>query len=407
MANLLKMKQKENFKILENLTKEQLIKIIDEASRKNEQIKKDLKNLAEKNKNLFESQNNYKEYSSLWDEAEEIISEFDELGGGPEEDEDTVHNNLFDIVELFKNNKLDEKTRKEFIENCFEYYNGNSGFDDALRDSIFEVCTAKEDWLFVIDKLKKSGSDYDNECIIRIYKDNLKDDETYLKLRMANLSSGTDYYDLVDYYSKKGKNEMAVNFAKEGIERGLGRIIDLIDFLLEFYTKNGDYENTFKYKILSFRDSPTFEKYFEIRKSSDIKDKKEVLDEIVNACENHELKAKINYLNKNYQQVLEYLKSNQEADFLYVTRFKEWAQKLEKYFPQDLIEIYLKKVQRILEFKISKEYSAAGYYLHRIKLIYLGKIKDKKEWEDLFAKLKKKSEKLPSFQKMLKNLEEN
>ncbi|MEK6793082.1 MAG: hypothetical protein AABX95_04650 [Nanoarchaeota archaeon] len=403
------MKRKEdNLKsdTLTNLTKGQLIEIINKTSDKNEFFKREIEKHLKENKSQFEQDNNYSKYSTLWDESEEIISKFNEYGGGPEDEEETPYNNLPKIVELFNNDKLDKETKKEFINNCFEqYYYGNSGFEDLLRDSVFEVCTTKEDWLFVIDKLKKGGSDYDNERIIGIYKDDLKDDETYLKLRMANLKSGMDYFDLVDYYNKKGKNEIAVNFAKEGIEKGFGRIIDLIDFLLEFYTKNDDYENLLKYKILSFRDSPTFEKYVGIRKSSDTKDKKEVLDEIVNASGDNELKAEVNYFNKNYPPILEYLKSNQEADFIYITRFKEWAQKLEKYFSQDLIKIYLKKVQRILEFKISKEYSAAGYYLHRIKLIYLDK--NKKEWEDLFTKLKRKSEKLPSFQKMLKTLEKN
>lgn len=411
MGDFLRMKQKgENSEseALSSLTKEQLIEIINKTSGKNKFFKKEIEMYLNKNKSQFEQTNNYSEYSALWDEAEEIISKFNEFGGGPEDEEEIVYDNLPKIVKLFNNEKLDKETKKEFINNCFEqYYYGNSGFEDLLRDSIFEVCNTKEEWLFVIDKLNKSSSDYDNECIIGIYRDHLKDHETYLKLRTANLSSGMDYYDLVDYYSKKGKDEKAVNLAKEGIEKGSGRIIDLIDFLLEFYTEENDYENALKYKILSFNESPSFEKYLEIRKFSNIKDKKEVLNRILIACGDDGLKAKINYLNKDYQQVLEYLKNNEEADFLYVTEFKGWAQKLEKHFPHDLIKIYLKKVQRILEFKISKEYSAAGYYLHRIKLIYLGKIKYKKEWEDLFTRLKRKSEKLPSFQKMLKNLEEN
>ena len=397
-------------KTLKNLTKEQLIEIINKTSDKNEFFKKEINQYLNKNKDNFEYANNHSEYSALWDEAEEIISKFNEYGGGSEDEEEIAYCNLSKIVELFNKNKLDKETKREFINKCFEqYYYGNSGFEDLLRDSVFEVCTTKEDWLFVIDKLKKSNSNYDTKCILGIYRDKLKDEKTYLNLRMADLNSGMDYYDLVDYYSKNSEIEKAINLAKEGIKKGTGRIIDLIDFLLEFYIKDKDYENTLKYKVLSFKEDSSFEKYIEIRKFLNKKNSKIILNEIneiVKSDRDGKLKAKINYFNKNYQQVLEYVRNNQEADFLYASRFKEWAQKLEKHFPQELIKIYLKKVHRILEFKISKEYHAAEYYLNRVKIIYLS-INNKKEWIDLVVKLKQKSEKLPSFQKMLKNIEEN
>ena len=405
------MKKKRNMEknILENLTKEQLTEIINKVSDKNESSKKEIEDYINKNKAHFEYANNHSEYSRLWDEAEEIISKFNEYGGGPEDEEEIVDDNLSGIVDLFTNNKLDKKTKIDFINGCFEqYYYGNSGFEDLLRDSIFEVCTTKEDWLFVIEKLKKSLSNYDAECIMKIYKDKLKDDKTYLKLRMAKLNFGMDYYDLVEYYHKKEDIEKAIAIAKEGIEKGAGRIIDLIEFLLRFYTENKDYKNILKYKIMSFKESPSFEDYVKIIKFSNHSDKNAALNElnmIINNSKDEELKAEINYFNGNYQQVLEYVKSYCEG-FFYQEKFKKWAQKLEPIYPKDILRMYMERVKYILKFKISKEYTVAGYYLQRVKLIYLDIINDEKEWANLLDSLNRDSIKLPSFQKMLKSIGE-
>src|SRR3989344_1979843 len=354
-------KSKEN--ILKDFTKEQLISMINEINNKNPSFKQEIEESIDKNKTTFEAKNNYSEYNTLLGESERIISDFDELGGGDEEDESVVYDNLDKIVGLFQQGKLNEKTKKEFIEVCFGYYGGNSGFEDILRDSIFDVCTSKENWLFVIEGLKKSGSDYDTERIINIYKDKLNDDETYLKLRMNKLHFGMDYNNLVEYYHKKGDIEKAISTANEGIEKGEGRISDLIDFLFEFYFKKEDYDHILKYKILSFKENSSLEKYKAILKFCNKADSERVLNElqkIISIGRDEELKAEI---------------------------------------------IYLNRVMPILEHKSAKEYSSAGYYLGRIKRISSNILHNKKEWDILLSSLKQKSIKLPSFQKMLQEVE--
>ena len=399
--------------VLEDFTKEQLISTIKKAINKNDSFKQEILELVNKDKDNFkkinEDRNNYSEYDALWYEAEPIINSFNELGGGDEDDEAIVYDNLDKIVQLFQSEKLDEETKIEFIDNCFEcYFWGNSGFDDLLRDSAFEVCNSKENWQLVIEKLKRSNSDYDADCIIGIYKDKLNDDETYLKLRMADLYFGGDYYDLVEYYHKKNKIEKAVEIAKEGIEKGKGRISDLVEFLLVFYIKNKDYENSLKYYTLSFNEGPSLEKYNEIKrfcKNDDFDKISKKLYESINDGRSKEVKAEIDFINGDYQLVFNYVKEN-ESGIFYGERLKNWTQKLEPHFPKDILKMYLKKIMHILEYKISKEYSVAEYYLRRIKEIYLEIINNKKEWDDLIYSLKQKSIKLPSFQKILQGLEE-
>jgi len=399
--------------VLEDFTKEQLISIIKKAIEKDKSFKQEIGCLISKNRDNFkkinEDEKNYSEYDTLWVEAEGIISKFNEFGGGDEEDEDIVYNNLDKIVELIKQEKLDEETKIEFMNNCFEcYFWDNSDFEDLLRDSIFEVCDSKENWLLMIEKLKKSNSDYDLQCIMNIYKDKLNDDQSYLKIRMGKLHYGVDYLNLVDYYIKKREIEKAIETAKEGIEKGEGRIIDLIEFLLNFFIKNKDYENSLKYYILSFNEDPSLEKYKKIKqfcKKEDFKEVSKKLYESINDGRSREVKAEIDYFNGNYQLVFDYVKEC-ESSFSYDETLNKWAQKLEPHFPEDVLKIYLNKVMHILEYKLSKEYSVAEYYIGRIEKICLEIIHNKKEWDRLILSLKQKSIKLPSFQRMLQKFEE-
>ena len=92
---------------------------------------------------------------------------------------------------------------------------------------------------------------------------------------------------------------------------------------------------------------------------------------------------------------------------MYDETLREWAQKLEPHFPKDILKLYHGKVMRILEHKLSKEYPAAEYYLRRIRHIFLTIFNNKKEWDVLLSLLKQKSLKLPSFQKMLNDVDES
>lgn len=94
-------------------------------------------------------------FNQYWDEAHKIISEFNEYGGGSEEDEDEIVSLLEKLVDLVDKNPITQKIKFEFIDDCFsEYHRGNSGLDDLLIDTIYDVCDSEDDWLYVIENLR-------------------------------------------------------------------------------------------------------------------------------------------------------------------------------------------------------------------------------------------------------------
>jgi hypothetical protein len=67
-----------------------------------------------------------------WYDAKSIISQFNEYGGGPEDEEEECYGYLDDIEELAEKGEISTEVKFEFMDELFKEYNvGNSGFDDG------------------------------------------------------------------------------------------------------------------------------------------------------------------------------------------------------------------------------------------------------------------------------------
>ncbi|HID19640.1 MAG TPA: hypothetical protein EYP28_01670, partial [Methanophagales archaeon] len=96
-----------------------------------------------------------------WEKAENIISEFNEYGGGPEDEEEEAYEWLNEISDLIEAGNISSDAKLEFFDDAFvEYDRGNSGFEDALMDIFFAMCETKEEWDYLVEKLAKRPSDW-------------------------------------------------------------------------------------------------------------------------------------------------------------------------------------------------------------------------------------------------------
>ncbi|MEA3514193.1 MAG: hypothetical protein U9R34_01850 [Nanoarchaeota archaeon] len=403
---------KNNDKVITSLnefTKGQIIHMLERFIREDKAIRKEAIKFIDKNLDQFKKINKKElslaKYDELWEEADEIISKFNLYGGGPEDEEEIVYDNLREITELFNQDNLDEYTKKKFIEKCIRYYFlGNSGFDDILIESIFSICCKKGDWLFVIQKLKEDSKDhsqdYTHDLIMRIYRHELHDYENYLKERMSDLKYGMDYYDLVTYFDERGDKGKAIEAAEEGLAKGEGRISDLIEFMLDYYKKQNDYQNTLKFMICKYQDSPCLGKYKGIKKFCKKRDwggisKK--LYQFVISRSYANIKADIDYHNKDYQLVLNYVQDSYGA-------FDDWAERLEPHFPKEILKRYMQIIHNHVETKKVRNYCEAAHYCRGVKRIFCKIMNNKEEWDLFIASLREKYPNLPALQRELRRL---
>jgi len=179
-----------------------------------------------------------------WYDAKPIISQFNEYGGGLEDEEEECYDYLDDIEELAKKGEISTEVKFEFMDALFKEYNvGNSGFEDKMMDICFTLCKTKEEWQYLVEKLGKNPTDWRKDLIMGIQKKHLKDDDAYLKMRKDDLHYGMDYWDLAEFYIEKGEQKTAVEIAEEGLLKGDGRLTELFEFLSDHYAKSRDTAN--------------------------------------------------------------------------------------------------------------------------------------------------------------------
>lgn len=179
-----------------------------------------------------------------WENAREIISEFNEYGGGPDEREEEASDWLDQISDLIKNGSISQDTKFEFLDEAFKEYNiGNSGFEDTLMDIFFQICQTKEEWEYLVKNLEEHPSDWNNDLIMTIQKKYLRNEKAYLDLRLKDLKMGMDYWDLAKFYIEKNDLHNALDTAEQGILKGKGRLTELFEFLLNYFAKKNDIPN--------------------------------------------------------------------------------------------------------------------------------------------------------------------
>ena len=373
-----------------------------------------------------------------WEDARSIISEFNELGGGPEEDEEEAYEYLDQISKLIVEGGISSPAKLDFLDEAFEEYNiNNSGFEDGLMEVFFEICQTKEEWEYLVKKLDEHPSDWRKELIMRIQKRHLHDDAAYLQERMQILSYGMDYWDLVKFYLEKDNQEKALETAEKGILEGKCRLTELFEFLWEHFSKEGDTANLerivqtslsrndeeknmldrlFEYyrskgdydhakaallKSFEFTRQKYYAEYNRLKGFLKEPDWKSVEPKIFDKIKEEDFHDYLRIcLDKGMKETV--LKSilnppKNRFGYLIEENFDEFADELNKDFPEKIIEYYWHKAYRNIPNGTRKTYSIAARYLGKVKDIYLDILNDEAGWTKRFSDLKSEFKKRPAF----------
>jgi hypothetical protein len=114
----------------------------------------------------------------------------------------------------------------------------DSGLDDELWDFIEHLCLDDSDLRVLCDLLEQQSDSWSTEKRLEVLWE-LGDDAAFENLRLANLSSCADYLDLVEFYKRDQKHDLALEYAEQGLRQGEGRIDSLAKFLIDHYASKG------------------------------------------------------------------------------------------------------------------------------------------------------------------------
>ncbi|MBN2487750.1 MAG: hypothetical protein JXA98_01845 [Methanosarcinaceae archaeon] len=434
-------------KILESLSTKQLHNLIEHLILKNPDVRHLLlewyKERIEKSAGSSEkeicTELNDELLMEYWNYASSIIYEFNEYGGGPEDEEDTAYEWLDRISEVIEEGNISHEAKIDFMDYAFiEYDKYNSGFEDSLAEIFFELCETDKEWKYLITKLGQHPSDWKNTLIMKILKDHLHDDDAYLKFRLKDLEYGNDYWELASFYAKRGNTEKAVETAETGLLEGKGRLTELFEFLFDHFTKMGDIDNAERIarsalergkdekKMLDklfeyYRSQGNYEKardallsafvyvhysdvYKEYQKMKNYLKKEEwngVEPEIFSSLRNKNIIAYLQVcMDKNMKpEVLDILLDIQKGSSTLrsVDEIDKFAVKLKDEFPREIIEYYWQKAYCNILGGNRKTYRIAETYLIRVKEIYIGILHEKPVWDERLNSLKVEFKRRPAF----------
>ena len=178
-----------------------------------------------------------------WAVADSILGELNEYGM----DDDALEDILLNTLEALKNILAEREDlaprRREIIEDLMRYYNwGNFGMADAVYDTVMDLCSEKQDFQIVIEKLesRRESSSYVRGLLASLYQ-LVGNEEAELAVLERELKSGMDYWRLAEHWLDKGDRAKAIKVVEKGIEKGEGRKNELYDFLQQDFEERGDY----------------------------------------------------------------------------------------------------------------------------------------------------------------------
>ncbi len=372
-----------------------------------------------------------------WEKADDIISEFNEYGGGPEDEEAEAYGWLNEISELIEAGNISSDAKLGFFDCAFvEYDKENSGFDDALMDIFFAICDTKEEWEYLVAKLAKRPSDWRKKLIMRIQKNYLCNETAYLEMRMENLHYGMDYWDLVVFYLNKGDLQKGLETAEQGILKGEGRLTELFQFLFEhfaeerdtanierivrvaltrksedkvmldrlfeYYKTDGNYEKAKEAQLKAYKIMRYGNYYAEYNKMKAFlrdADWKQIEPKLFNDIKEKDICDYLRIcMDKNMKEaVLHTILKPPEYQWIVKNKFDEFAAKLEEDFPEKIIAYYWQSAYRNIPGGNRKTYRIAAGYLAKVKNIYINLLKDESRWEKRFSDLKSEFKNRPAF----------
>ena len=373
----------------------------------------------------------------LWEKAETIISEFNEYGGGPEDEEDKANEYIEELCKLLPSLSWD--VRQEIMDGMLvQYRYGNSGFDDVLTDTCFKMCKEEHEWRYLANKFMSFGGRWNKERAMEIYSEIGADDE-YLNIRQSSLEYGSDYLDLAWYYEEQGDTEKALALAHTGLKKAGGSLSGLVGYLFDYYEEKR--ETAMLEEIRNFCDTnktelrTVYDRLYNYYKSEDnyeaakkyillkydiygghelnklYTDTKEYLTK--EDWDKHEpglfalLKERdtTSYLNicleKGLkQEVLDFVTGKKAPySFSYVS-YDTFADKLADDYPHEIIKYYRDKAFKLAEAGAGRDrenYKEAMRHLAKVKQIYTNILNDTSVWQSLLAEFRTKYQKRPAL----------
>ncbi len=338
---------------------------------------------------------------ALWMELELDLSELDDYGGGDHRTEDHVYTLLSELAQKLEKGATPHKYRRQLLDEVIPYIkSGNAGMDDALYDVAYATCRDKEDWRNLAVHLEGIGKEWPRDHARRIYR-KIGDHEDYLRLRSLKMKFGLDFHDLATFYWERGDKQQAIQVAKEGLEKGEGKMDELRAFLAKRARESGDRQAFLKLEFEQATGHLTVEKYEAFKQVCKSEEwafyEPLVLKRLERARESEQLK--IYMQRKDFAQALTTLQKMGPPGRRYDDgNTLKVAKSLEAHFPKEILAYYRSGLGNLKINLPRKEYAVKAVFMAKVRHMFVDVLKSPQDWEAFGRPIKAANIRRPAFQ---------
>lgn len=226
-----------------------------------------------------------------WGIAREIIAEANEFGGTYEDREEDACDALARMDTLLRKNKFAWDFRKPIVDEMLEqFFEGNSGFEDTLVDSCETLCKARDEKLYLAERLKESASDYYRTYAAKMFL-KLGKEDVFLEVQSQNLRYGEDYIRLAEYYRDKQDEKRAVQVMEQALQKAEGRMDTVYNWLFRTYRRKKQEDKIdalYRMAVRKNKDVDTMTQLMYEHYKDDYDRKKEYLLKLAEVCDGRE-----------------------------------------------------------------------------------------------------------------------
>lgn len=340
---------------------------------------------------------------ALWGELEMELDELEECGGSDYRLRDDVDTLLYEFTEKLNKSCIPREARRHLLDGILRHIRSDwTGLEDGLFDAAYAVCKEDADLRAFAEYLEATGVDWMIGHARRIYRQ-IDDEGKYLDLRALKMEYGADYHDLATFHWEKGRKDRALEIAREGMEKGQGRMQELREFLSDRAKESGDRATYLELQFAQATDGLRLETYKAFRKICNDEEWTEYEPRILESLEKARgtEQLKIRMARKEYDQAVAILTKTRFPFFrgpgLYGEELKI-AKRLEARYPDKILAFYMSGLGKLDSSETRKIYALKAQVACLVRHMWVEVIKEPAQWEAFARQVKTANQRRPAFQ---------
>ncbi len=254
--------------------------------------------------------------------------------------------------------------------------------EDALLDVAYAACHDESDLRHMAELFLATGSHTLLNEAIGIYRHTLGDQDAYLKLRLKNMETGYEYFDLATFYWEELKDRArAVETARQGLALGNGGQQELRGFLAQRAKEAGNRAEYVDLLFAQLVDDGTLEGYMAFKELCTPEEWAAYEPRLMAELDGFDRVAQveIHILRKEYDEAVALLPKaigplDGQEGVLHA------AAKLEAHRPQKLLAFYQSLLGRLDTAASREEYQRRARFLARIRHMWVDVLKVPEAW---------------------------